>query len=74
MEWKSTKYDKPLAYKTGHWDGKMSDKVLVKNRNGEMYLATYYEGFIDGCAFEDWYDSNEFFINDVVEFLVIPES
>jgi len=74
MEWISTKYDKPLAYKTGNFDGKMSDKVLTKDINGEMYLATYYEGFIDGCVFEDWYDSNEFFIDvEIIEFIVIPD-
>jgi hypothetical protein len=75
MEWISTKYDKPLAYKTGHWDGKNSDQVLAEDKNGKRYLAHYCEGFMDGSSFEDWYDDRDYLIDvEIVMFLKIPES
>lgn len=75
MEWKNTKYDKPLAYKIGHWDGKNSDQVIAEDEKGIRYLAHYCEGFMDGANFEDWYDDRDFLIDTkIVKYLEIPES
>jgi hypothetical protein len=74
MEWISTNDRKPLAYMTGLFDGKKSDEIIAKDENGKQYLATYYEGTLDGSKFEDWYDNRDYDIKTkVVAFLEIPE-
>ena len=74
LKWIDVKERKPIAYKTGHWDGKNSDQVLVEDKKGNRYLAHYCEGFIDGLKFEDWYDCRDFLIDtEVVKYLEIPE-
>lgn len=71
MEWK---YDKPLAYRTGQWDGKMSDQVLAQDKDGKNYLASLYKGTMDGCEFEDWLDNNDYIIREeIVRYLQIPD-
>jgi hypothetical protein len=73
MEWIYTKDRKPLAYKTGHWDGKNSDQVIAEDKDGKRYLAHYCEGFMDGSSFEDWYDGDGYEItNEIVRYLEIP--
>ena len=56
MEWIYTENQKPVTYKTGNWDGKNSDQVLVEDKNGKHYIAHLCEGFMDGAGFEDWYE------------------
>jgi len=74
MEWISTEERKPLAYKTGMFDGKKSDQVIAEDANGKRYLATYYEGVIDGSNFGNWYNENDYDITKpIVRFLEIPE-
>jgi hypothetical protein len=64
---------KPIAYKTGEWDGKNSDLVVAEDKNGKQYLAHYCEGFMDGSIFEDWY-SNDYLIEvEIVRFMEIPD-
>ena len=56
-EWISVSKLKPLAYETNRvWDGKRSDLVLVADIEGNVKLARYYEGVLDGSEFKDWYD------------------
>ena len=74
QKWVNAINNKPLAYKTGHWDGKNSDQVLAEDKNGNRYLAHYCEGFMDGSKFEDWYDCRDFLIEtEIVKYLEIPE-
>ena len=65
MIWNNIKDKKPLAYKTGMFDGKKSDKVLVADEFGKYHIAEMYEGFIDGSDFCDFYDDRDFEIKNV---------
>lgn len=69
--WRNTEFSKPLAYQTGHWDGKKSDTILIQDVHGNIYTGTYYEGFIDGSSFSDFYDDKDNEINDVVKYMEI---
>ena len=74
MEWKNTDQEVPMAYLTGHWDGKNSDQIVAEDRDGVKYLAHFSEGTIDGFKFADWYDDNEYLIEKpIVRWLQIPE-
>lgn len=79
MSWKYISKDEfPLAYKTGDWDGKASDLVLAEDIKGNVFIAQFYEGFMDGSSFSDWcvvdtihkYDS---LVDDIVRWMVIPD-
>jgi hypothetical protein len=65
MIWNKIENKKPLAYMTGGWDGKKSDKVLVCTRSGRYYVAEMYEGILDGSEFCDFYDDRDFEIGNV---------
>jgi hypothetical protein len=58
MEWNSIKDKKPLAYLSGDWDGKKSDKVLAYATDGNYYVVEMYEGILDGYEFCDFYASD----------------
>jgi hypothetical protein len=75
MDWISTKERMPLAYKTGIFDGKKSDEVIAEDVNGKRYLATYYEGTLDGTEFKNWYymEDNFDIKEPIVRFLELPE-
>jgi len=59
MIWKDIKIQKPLAYKRGAWDGLKSDKILVCTLYDRYYIATMYEGIIDGEEFCDFYNNQD---------------
>lgn len=69
MIWNNIKDKKPLAYQSGGWDGKKSDKVLVCTLSGSYYVAEMYEGALDGALdgskFFDFYDDRDFEIENV---------
>lgn len=65
MIWYKIENKKPLAVKTGGWDGKKSEKVLVCTRSGKLYVAEMYEGVLDGIQFCDFYDERDFEIQNV---------
>lgn len=65
MIWHKLKDRTPLAYQTGDWDGKKSDKVLVCALSGKYYVAEMYEGVIDGNEFCRFYDINDFEIQHI---------
>ena len=65
MIWKNIKDKKPIAYKTGGWDGNKSDRLLVCTRSGKYHVAEMYEGVLDGNMFCDFYDINDFEISNV---------
>jgi len=57
----------PTAYKTGDWDGKMSDLCLCRDKEGEYHLARVYE-YSDGQI--EWYDKEDFGLkHDVVKWI-----
>jgi hypothetical protein len=65
MLWTNINNKRPLAYQTGSWDGKKSDKVLVCTLCGKYYVAEMYEGILDGSEFFDFYDNRDFEIKNV---------
>jgi len=65
MIWNDINRKKPLAYKTGMFDGKKSDKVLICDRSGIYHIAEMYEGFLDGSDFCDFYDVRDYEITNV---------
>jgi len=70
--WISVKDRTPNAYKTGEWDGKRSDEVVAQDKDGTIYLATVYEGTMDGSHFLDWYSDSDYMIENVVKWFPIP--
>ena len=56
-QWVAVSKHTPICYKTGDWDGKRSDLVIVKDVEGKYHLANRYEYF-DG-QFE-WYDNEDY--------------
>ncbi|QYS85428.1 hypothetical protein JJC03_09270 [Flavobacterium oreochromis] len=65
MIWNKLSEKRPFAYKTGIFDGKQSDKVLVCDEYGKYHIAEMYEGFLDGSSFCDFYDQNDNEIKNV---------
>lgn len=65
MIWHKLKDKKPLTYKSGGWEGLKSDKILVCTMSGKFHVAEMYEGILDGSEFCDFYDMNDFQINNV---------
>lgn len=47
----------PICYKSGHWDGKMSDLVIVVDSEDKCHLTNMYE-YDDGNS--EWYDNDEY--------------
>ncbi|MCT3693474.1 hypothetical protein HZP84_16205 [Elizabethkingia anophelis] len=73
-KWNSVKDKMPLAYKTGDWDGKKSDPILVMGEDDKYRVATYYEGYMDGTHFQEFYDDGEYLINkEVTHWLEISD-
>ena len=64
----------PIAYKTGGWDGKSSDKVLVCDSKRNLYIATFSEGQLDNTKFKDWYDERDYLLdNEVIAWMKLPD-
>ena len=63
----------PITYIEGYWDGKKSDQVVAQDSQGKNYLATVYEGTLDGCKFINWYDDNDYEItNKIIKWRELP--
>ena len=75
MEWKYVENnEKPLAYATGDWDGKNSDQIIAEDEKGEIHVAYFCEGTMDGSTYEIWYDKHEYLINvPIVRWLTLPK-
>ena len=61
------KQKNPLAYKSGDWDGLMSDLVKVKTKEGDFYLCSYYEGVLDSHKFHSFLTECGFDIENVIK-------
>ena len=70
--WKKLSEEKPHSYKTGHWDGKMSDTILFADLNGLFYVGKCYQGIMDGSEYIDFYDQNDFEVHNVTHWAKIP--
>lgn len=74
MEWKYADKELPITYKTGNWDGKKSDEVIVEDKQGERFLAVLYSGFIDGSEFNDWYSTiSDFELTNIINWCNLPD-
>lgn len=71
MNWEDINKKKPIAVETGNWDGRKSEEILVRDIHGKFYIATMYEGCLDGNLFCDFYDSNDFEIKNITNWCVI---
>jgi hypothetical protein len=65
MVWFDFKEKKPLCYRTGGWDGRKSDPILVNTHSGSLHLACAYEGILDGSEYFEFYDDRDFEIRNV---------
>jgi hypothetical protein len=64
---------KPHSYKTGHWDGMMSDEILFQDADGNNFIGTCYQGFMDGSEFCCFYDRSDYDVCSVVVWAEIPD-
>jgi len=70
--WKKVSEQKPYSYKTGHWDGKMSDEIMFVDESGIYYVGKCYQGVMDGSEFCDFADQNDFEVENVTHWANIP--
>jgi hypothetical protein len=63
---------KAALYKTGHWDGMMSDEILFQDADGNNFIGTCYQGFMDGSEF-CFYDRSDYDVYSVVVWAEIPD-
>lgn len=72
-KWVSVEIEKPLCYKSGNWDGLNSDFVLFKTHTGLIFQGGLNEGVLDGVSFSDWYKNDGFLVENVTQWMPIPE-
>lgn len=74
MNWIYTKDKIPMAWESGEWEGKRSDEVIAEDKWGKKYIAVVYSGNMDGSSFDEWYDNNDFSVNEeIIRWIPIPE-
>ena len=71
--WKRVDVEKPICYKTGDWDGKQSDEILVKDSKGNHFVVNCYEMEINGEPHYYFYDSGDFEIEKLIFWANIPQ-
>ena len=71
-DWVLISERKPLAFIRGEWDGLKSNQILVKDQDGNIFVAVMYEGRIDGVDFCDFYETTyDFEINNIIQWKLI---
>ncbi len=65
MVWHLLSKKAPIAYITGCFDGKKSDKILVCTFSRKYHVVEMYEGVLDGVSFRNFYDDRDFEIYNV---------
>lgn len=71
QHWNNVEELLPLAWDTGHWDGKKTDQLLVQDENGNYHIATYYE-FDDN--YTEWYDNHDSTLRyKIIRWMEIPQ-
>lgn len=74
FKWKLFDSIKPMCTQRGDWDGKKSDKILIRDYKGEYKIATCYDVIINGYHCFDLYDDKDFEItSEVILWTYIPE-
>jgi len=71
MHWNDIKEDEPLCWKTGNWDGRKSDPLLIRDSDHSFYVAECYTGTMDGSSFLDFYTLDGMEIVNVVSWSLI---
>lgn len=71
MNWIDIKKQKPIATKSGCWDGLKSEPILVTTRSEKYYVVTMYAGSIDGEEFCNFYDDRDFEITNITHWCYI---
>ena len=67
LRWIPTIEQTPTATEIGDWDGKRSDFVLAKTKNGSHYILRVYEGFSNGEKWVDLADKSDMIRTGIVE-------
>lgn len=65
MNWSDFKKNKPLATKTGCWDGQKSEPIVVCTRSKKYHVVEMYHTIMDGSESFECYDANDFEIKSV---------
>lgn len=73
FKWRNIEKTKPICYKTGDWDGKKSDEILISDFNGKFHVVTCYETILQGEKIYDFYDSNDYEVGNFLLWTEIPE-
>ena len=74
MIWTIIEKRKPIATQSGDWCGLKSDPLLVADKDGKHHIAVMYEGILDGKEFSNFYDENDYEIENVTHWMEIPRS
>jgi len=69
--WISVENRIPICCESGNWDGLRSEKVLCSDKHGNYFICNVYHGRLDGHIFTNWYDRNDFEVEDIVKWKYI---
>jgi hypothetical protein len=64
----------PIPYEKGEWDGDRSGFVLVIDIDGLYHLAGLYSGFMDGFSFDEFFDTNDREVSNVIAWQPLPKA
>lgn len=70
--WKKVSEQKPYSYKTGLWDGKMSDEIMFVDDNEIYYIGRCIQGVMGGSEYCNFVDQDGFPIENVTHWANIP--
>jgi hypothetical protein len=70
--WKKLSEQKPISTQSGQWDGLKSEQILCCDDKGFFFVAICYQGVMDGNEFCNFYDENDFDVENVVYWAEIP--
>lgn len=70
--WINLSEKKPNCYETGIWDGKRSGKIFLRDNNGYSFVGVCYQGTMDGSEYCNFYDDNDFDLDNITHWAEIP--
>ena len=70
--WINLSEKKPNCYETGIWDGKRSGKIFLRDNNGYSFVGVCYQGTMDGSEYCNFYDDNDFDVENITHWAEIP--
>jgi hypothetical protein len=71
--WISVEDRKPIATKSGNWDGLKSESILVLTKESFHYEAVMYYGTLDGSYFCQFYSISDWEIDNVTHWQPLPK-